>query len=173
MSIEMLQLISVVLYVLAGALLLVGVVLFITLKIPKVIGDLSGATAKKAIENIRQQNLTVSDQLSKGNDPHATAKKATEKISRSGRLLMRDRNSVDGIGTQKLSANMIDQTAGETVLLQNRASEETTLLSNVIKIPEEKQYFANETTLLSPNLEKANFSVEMEIKFIGSSELIE
>ena len=36
--------------VLAGLMLVLSIVLFIVLKIPSVIGDLSGSTAKKAIE---------------------------------------------------------------------------------------------------------------------------
>ena len=39
----------------SGVCLAITVMLFFTMKIPKVISDLSGRTARKAIENIRLQ----------------------------------------------------------------------------------------------------------------------
>jgi len=42
--------------ILAILMFVVSLILFFVLKIPAVIGDLSGATARKAIENIRNQN---------------------------------------------------------------------------------------------------------------------
>ncbi len=56
MSIEMLQNISLSAFVVSGILLVIAIVLFFTLGIPQVIGDLSGATARKAIEDIRLQS---------------------------------------------------------------------------------------------------------------------
>ena len=40
----------------SGLMFAVSIVLFFTLKIPKVISDLTGRTARKAIEDIRLQN---------------------------------------------------------------------------------------------------------------------
>ena len=42
--------------ILSGLMLAVTVVLFFVLRIPNVIGDLTGANARKAIESIRNQN---------------------------------------------------------------------------------------------------------------------
>ena len=49
MSIETLQTASTISYIAAGILLLVAVALFFLLDIKKVIGDLTGITAKRAI----------------------------------------------------------------------------------------------------------------------------
>ena len=48
--------------VVAIVMLIVSIILFIILKIQGVIGDLSGRTARKGIEDIRMQNMR-SDQL--------------------------------------------------------------------------------------------------------------
>lgn len=86
---------------------------------------------------------------------------------------MRERNSTDGIGTQKLSASIFVPTSGETVLLRNTGSEETTLLSNLAPNKEAVPQSSGETTLLTTSNNDREFSVEMEIHFTGSSELIE
>ena len=47
--------------ILAGIMFAVSVLVFFLLKIPTVIGDLTGANARKAIENIRNQNESTGD----------------------------------------------------------------------------------------------------------------
>ena len=56
MSVELLQILSVVAYILAVVMLVLSIILFFVLNIRKVIGNLSGSTAKKAINDIRQKN---------------------------------------------------------------------------------------------------------------------
>lgn len=48
--------VSIVGFILSGVLLAVSIFLFIKLNIPKIIGDLSGRTAKKSIEQMREEN---------------------------------------------------------------------------------------------------------------------
>lgn len=55
MSVELLQILSVVAYILAVVMLVLSIILFFVLNIRKVIGNLSGSTAKKAINDIRQK----------------------------------------------------------------------------------------------------------------------
>ena len=50
---------------LAGIMLIVAVLLFIFLHIPTVIGDLTGSNARKAIEEIRNQNASSGDKTCK------------------------------------------------------------------------------------------------------------
>ena len=45
----------------SGILLVVSIVLFFLLDIPKVIGDLTGRNARKGIESIRKQNEATGD----------------------------------------------------------------------------------------------------------------
>ena len=56
MSVELLQTLSLTSYIIAGVLLLMSVALFFLLDIRKVIGDVTGSTARKAINSIREQN---------------------------------------------------------------------------------------------------------------------
>ena len=53
---DILNIISLVSFVLAGILLVLAVVLFFVFKIPSVWGDLSGKNARKSIERMRQNN---------------------------------------------------------------------------------------------------------------------
>lgn len=58
MTIELLQRLSMIAYVLAAVLFVIAVVLFFVLKIPMLFGELTGATARKGVEAIRQQTLS-------------------------------------------------------------------------------------------------------------------
>ena len=58
MTYEMYRMIFQIAGGLSIGLLVVSVILFFVLKIPRVIGDLSGRTARKAIEDIRKQKVT-------------------------------------------------------------------------------------------------------------------
>lgn len=87
MSIETLQTASTISYIAAGILLLVAVALFFLLDIKKVIGDLTGITAKRAIENIRQQNEQTGEKNYKSSSVNLARGKLTDKISQSGKLI--------------------------------------------------------------------------------------
>ena len=56
MTVELLKNLSLISYILSAIFLIVSVVLFFVFDIRKIIGDLSGANARKAIENIQKQN---------------------------------------------------------------------------------------------------------------------
>ena len=92
-------------------LLVTAVILFFVLHIPNVIGDLSGANAKKAIEHIRNKNESTGEKTYKSSKVNKERGKLTEKISISGRLHKHTTGSLYGamptekISTQKLTAN--------------------------------------------------------------------
>ena len=157
MSIETLQTASTISYIAAGILLLVAVALFFLLDIKKVIGDLTGITAKRAIENIRQQNEQTGEKNYKSSSVNLARGKLTDKISQSGKLI----KNTSGIGisphTEKFSTTELNPDNGQTGILNDSVSE-TTVLSNP----------ANETTVLNKE-----FSVEVEMGFAESSEIIE
>lgn len=153
--------------VLCGIMVVTSVLLFILLRIPKVIGDLTGATARKAIEDIRNQNETSGDKTYKTSLVNKERGKLTDKISPSGSL-MRDPSeplagamATEKIGTQNLASN-------ETTLL-SEGGNETTLLSDVAP-------GGNETTLLAEPAAQAApaaaFAIEYEITFIHTDEVI-
>lgn len=169
-----------------GVMVLVSAILFFTLKIPKVIGDLSGRNAKKAIENIRKQNEATGDKKYQSSAVNLERGKLTDKISQSGRVVSRnDAPFGTGVITEKISTQQLppEEPAGETVLLQNI---ETTLLQN----NETTLLQSNETTVLSPemgqteNLQAAQpqiqppavvqnvFEIEFQITYIHTDEQI-
>lgn len=154
-----------------GIFFVLAVILFFALKIPKVISDLSGRTARKAIENIRMQNEQSGDKTYQSSAVNLERGKLTDKISRSGRLIPRDATPFGtGVITEKISTQKLD-TAGETDVLT--VTEETTVLSEPAGETTVLTQPAGETTVLMAQEEAAQaFTVEYEITFIHTSEVI-
>lgn len=158
---------------LAGLCLVVAVILFFILKIPSVIGDLTGATARKAIENIRNQNESSGDKTYKSSAVNRERGKLTDKITPTGTLIKNPTDLMGGamattkIGTQQLAAEA--QQAYETSILDNAGSSETTVLN---------ASGAGETTVLEQasmeqSVDNSNvFVIEYEVTFIHTDEVI-
>lgn len=146
---------------LAVIMLIISVVLFFVYKIPSVIGDLTGSTAKKAIEDIRNQNESTGNKVYKTSQVNRERGKLTDKISPSGSLL---RNPTDAIGgamaTEKISTQELPPESYETTVLE--ASNETTVL----------EQNATETTVLTPILDTVQFVIEYDITYIHTNEII-
>lgn len=143
-------------------LLVTAVILFFVLHIPNVIGDLSGANAKKAIEHIRNKNESTGEKTYKSSKVNKERGKLTEKISISGRLHKHTTGSLYGaMPTEKISTQKL--TANETTVL-NTGDGETTVLG----------IGGNETSVLSPALDVADniFTIEYEITYIHTNEII-
>lgn len=168
MTVEMLQTLSLVGYILSGVFLLLAVALFFILEIPKVVGDVTGATAKKAIENIRQQNAESGDKAYKPSPVKAARGKLTEKILPSGSLPPQTSGVGVSVGTEKISTQQIYQPEHpETTVLEN-ASGETMVLENT---ESNKQQQTNGQTSVLSNSNA--FSVDVEIDFTESKEIID
>lgn len=118
--------------ILAILMFVVSLILFFALKIPAVIGDLSGATARKAIENIRNQNEESGEKAYKSSAVNKERGKLTDKISPSGSLHSKPSDKLGfGMKTEKISTQRLDsEDAGETTVLS--AANETTVLSSSI-----------------------------------------
>lgn len=113
----------------------VSVVLFFKLRIIAVIGDLTGTTAKKEIESMREQNRTSGNKAHKPSPVNQARGKLTDKMTPSGKLKSRSSNLIISTGTGKIqTAELIS----ETTVLSDDTSAETTVLET-----------ANETTVLS------------------------
>lgn len=149
--------------ILAGIMLVTSVLLFFLLKIPHVLGDLTGRNARKAIESIRNQNELSGDKLYKTSQVNRERGKLTDKISPSGSL-MRDPSGILGGGamaTEKISTQELPPEANETTVLD--AANETTVLNSE----------AGETTLLDAQPDIAPiFQIEYEITYIHTKEVI-
>lgn len=144
-------------YIFIGAAILCGIMaatsvfLFFFLKIPKVIGDLTGSTARKAIEEIRQQNENSGHKTYKTSLVNQQRGKLTDKISPSGNLYPAGTDPLGGaMATEKIGTQQLEYMGNDTELLSDIGSEETSVLSNVNA-----------------------FVVEQEITFIHTDEVIE
>lgn len=160
--------------ILSGLFLVTTVILFFVLKIPRVIGDLSGANARKAIEEIRSQNEQSGEKTYKPSAVNRERGKITDKMTRSGKLIKTPSAGIGGHQTAKISTMELDTEmlpAEETTVLSQPASETTVLGAAA----------AGETMLLQPEPAYASapqpvantvFAVEMEITYIHSNEVI-
>lgn len=148
--------------ILAAVMLVATVILFFVYKIPTVIGDLTGANARKAIENIRNQNESSGNKLYKTSQINRERGKLTDKISPSGSL-MRDPSGIlvggGAMATEKISTQQLPPE--ETTVLDT--ANETTVLDNSD---------VGETTLLDAVDTPATFQIEYEITFIHTDEVI-
>lgn len=172
MSIELLQTLSLASFIAAGVFLAAAIIIFFTLRIPGVIGDVSGATARKAIEDIRQQNEASANSVRKIR--HESRDSITAKITPSGNLVGEENAGISGnIGTSKLKTDDLIQKAAETTLLDDKTHEETTLLSES-STAETTVLTADSSQTTVLNLaEVTGFSIDYEVGFTGSTEIIE
>lgn len=142
--------------VLACIMLIVSILIFVLLKIPVVIGDLSGANARKAINKIRSQNENSGDKTYKSSLINKERGKLTDKISASGKIVKNiTGNTYGAMATDKLDTQELIG-GSETAVLNsnNTATLETVVLSdNIIK---------NFTT----------FEIEYDITYIHTNEII-
>lgn len=164
MSYEIYRYIFIGAAILCGLMLVTSILLFILLKIPKVIGDLTGRTARKAIENIRNQNESSGDKTYRSSLVNQERGKLTDKISPSGRLI---RNPTDLLGgamaTEKIGTQQL--VSDETAVLDS--GNETTVLSG------ELESTGNETTVLAQaDISNNMFEIEYEITYIHTNEVI-
>lgn len=154
-----------------GICVVMAAVLFFTLKIPKVVSDLTGRTARKAIENIRLQNEQSGDKSYQSSAVNRERGKLTDKISRSGRLVPND-STVFGIGriTEKISTQQLDsiEPGGETTLLIQE--NETSVLADGYG---ETSVLAPEPIHTQPAQQLSQvFVIEHEITFVHTDEVI-
>ncbi len=172
--------------VLAGILLLVTVLLFFVLKIPMVIGDLTGATARKAIANIRNQNEVSGEKTYKSSQVNSERGKLTEKISMSGNLMGHRSGIVAGaMATEKISTQKLDvyEPADETSVLNMGGNETTVLGMGGNETTVLNAMGGGETEVLSGGMnygetsvleavQPVMFEIEYEITYIHTDEII-
>lgn len=148
-----------------GVFFVITVVLFFNLRIPKVISDLTGRTARKAIEDIRLQNEQSGDKTYQSSAVNLQRGKLTDKISQSGRLVPRDATPFGtGVITEKISTQQLltEEPVGETSVLA--VSNETSVLDSGM----------GETSVLDTSEAHMPqvFTIEFEITFIHTDEVI-
>lgn len=163
--------------IVAAVFFIAAVALFFALDIPRVIGDLTGRTAKKEIANIRAQNLSGGPKAYRPSTVNRQRGKITEKIgSNSSQKSVR----LAGIQTEKIGkysprdekTELLDEQTdnNETILLDNSGGEnfkanETTVLNADVS---QDQDF-NQTTILSS---EKTLTMLQEILFVHTNEFI-
>ncbi len=167
MTVELLQTLSLVVYIAAGVLLLVGIALFFLLDVPKLYGDVSGRTAKKAIENIRQHNESTGNKAYKPSAVNAERGKLTDKITQSGRVKSQTDGLFVSVGTEKFATSMLAPQSNETAVLN-----ETTLLTGEVTLTGQTTVLVQEEQFAEV-VANGEFTVDVEMSFTGSSEIIE
>ncbi len=173
MTVELLQTLSLVAYIAAGVLLLVAVALFFLLDVPKLYGDVSGRTAKKAIEAIRQQNESTGNKAYKPSEVNAARGKLTDKITQSGRLESQTTGLPISVGTEKFATATLAPQPNETTVLAEHTNE-TTLLSDTVPTEvRETTLLVSEEYVVAPEFINDKFTVDVEMSFTGSAEIIE
>lgn len=167
MSVEVLQIVTLILFVLSGAFFIIAVCLFFAFDVPGIIGNLSGITAKKAIEDIKARNEDGNRE--RVSYSRLMKDKRTEKIAGSSRLNRQTGGFKYGKTTKKSSKN------GKTASLGKKLGE-TVRLDAVDAMP------TRETTILSTNREEVNltqllgavpkYTVDVDIVLCESTEEI-
>lgn len=153
----------------SGIMFAISIVLFFTLKIPKVISDLTGRTARRAIEDIRLQNERSGDKTYKSSAVNLQRGKLTDKISPSGRLMRREASPFGtGVITEKISTQRLAPVEGadETTVLA--PANETTVLDS--GYGETTVLQAEATVDATPVVQ--GFEIEYEITYIHTNEVI-
>jgi len=136
MTVELLNRLSLFSFIGAGLLFLFAIALFFLLDIPKVFGEVTGRTAKKSIERIKQHNADSSTGRVGYADPSKLA--SHTKVDQSGKIRM---------GTEKfVTSSLAPTNNGETTLLDEVSNETTLLTENQLNaVPSAVE----ETTLLA------------------------
>jgi hypothetical protein len=176
MTYETYRLIFLVGAIAAGLMVIAAVVLFFVLQIPRVIGDLTGSTARKAIAGIRsqtEQNGGRDRKRTEHSPAHADSPASTQKLSRN-----------DAAGNRADAAPKAQQAplAEETTLLAPETtllSPETTLLSLETTVLASQGASVStapgETTRLQPAAQAqptTDFVIEQELTYLHTDEVL-
>lgn len=192
MSVELLQILSLVSYIAAGIMLFVSIALFFILDIKKVIGDISGATARKAINNIREQNEKTGNKAYKSSPVNSARGRLTDKMTASGNLQTQTPPMGGSPGTEKFNtAELIslpdtayENPAGATTVLSDAFGEtsvfsaesgDTTILSKSdLTYDDSMELFKRDNeALVSFTNTTVKFTKDIEMSFTDTTEIIE
>ena len=85
--------IAIILFTLAGALFAAAVIMFFVMNIPSIIGDLSGRTLAKGIQNIRSENAYANSKNARAanrrNNPDSARKVRIEPLISASRFRLK------------------------------------------------------------------------------------
>lgn len=171
MSVELLQTLSLVAYIVAGVFLMVSIALFFILDVRRLYGDVTGANARKAIENIRQQNEKSGNKAYKPSYVNSSRGRLTDKITPSGQLEPNQSSMGGSPGTEKFSTTELAPASDATTVLSLDVNETTLLSSTDSNLGETTVLSEDETSIEEGS--QPDFIVDVEMGFTESVELIE
>ena len=145
--------INIIFAILCVIMLIVTVFLFYKLKIRKVIGDITGSTARKAINDIREQSSKVSEHAYTSNSLKPHKYRITDKITHSGKIVNEPSKKLHR------NADSTEELTEATVLLAS--SQETMLLHE-----------SSETMVLGNHNMVSMFEVEEDMTYTHTNEVI-
>lgn len=160
MSIDVLQACSIGFWVAAGIFFLTAVALFFLMDIPKLYGEISGRTARKAIEQIRKHNAEALTGDIAG--AHTGSGVRTEKFS-TATLAPEAAAGATTVLTEAGATTVLAETGATTVLAESGV---TTMLTE----PEHPQAAGNDRQ--TPEA-MDDFVLEKELSYAESVEIIE
>ncbi len=184
MTYEIYRYIFIVGALLSGIMLALSVTLFFLLRIPAVVGDLTGRTARRAIEDIRSRNESTGEKAHLPSRVNRERGRITDRITNSGRIRQRPPMKPAGGETGRIITRQLEPLAEETTPL---ATGTTPLATGTVPLGTGMAASgANETVILGPAhptggettvLERPSYSgaftVEYEITFIHTDERID
>ncbi|MFR5875175.1 MAG: hypothetical protein ACLUFN_01655 [Eubacterium sp.] len=166
------NIVSIILFALAGICLVVAIYSFIRFNIPRVIGELTGRTAKKSIAQMREKNAKTGD---KSHSPSAESKERgtlTDKIDEKEveqTAKTSDSTELLDEGTELLS-NQYDNDENGTELLNDNATE---ILNDETSVLSEKISALSPSMLESTPIQSNDgFKMIQDIIFIHTNEII-
>lgn len=135
MTAQVYGIISISSLILSGLMLFVSIFLFFQLRIKSVIGELSGKTAAKQVEEIRRQNRAVKKRASvlMGDGKQ----EMSAELQQIRKVYAQSPNETTIPGTTGLSSDMATTVLNETVVLQNERDEAATTLLQEVQEDEE------------------------------------
>lgn len=117
---ETLSMISIIAFVLAGICLVATIILFIYFKIPSIIGDLSGKTARKSIEQMRQNNEKTGNKSYKPSKVNEKRGKLTDSIRETLKMVQKPKKEEE----ERPETGLLDENKIESI-----RNDETTALN--------------------------------------------
>ncbi len=133
---DTLSLISLISFIVAGACLALAVIFWFAFRIPKVIGDLSGRTARKSIARMRTKNESTGSKVFRRRGGYPGQDGSAGNMSNLGQMGSQETEPLDGAITEEIETGVLngkvsleDDDENATVLLDG--SDDTRLLSEI------------------------------------------
>ena len=168
MTYEAYRVIFIVGAILCGVMIIASVLIFILMNIPRVISELSGKTARRAIANIRQKNEAGGEHAYKSATAKVNRIKVEDKLTQSGRIAQKKSHMGHPVETAKISTKkLIDDAAQPSANTTVLTEPQYTAVDNMTTV------LGNETTVLSAQSENVNETAvlgENETTVLGAGE---